>query len=156
MFFIITGVVVLFLTYIIWKDPSIIHKSISYSYYEDRETAVIWGSFAGITGMMIAFAFPSIITLIAGICLALVPIFGNFQKKPITYIHYGLALTFYVLMLFYTGSFVSALPYAIISLVMLYKKRHTVSTFMIEVLGIIVILVQLYLKIYMGITIGLF
>jgi len=145
MFWIITTIAVLFITYLIIKDPSIIYKSISYSYYEDRETAVIWGSFAGVVGMLIAFSFPSPITLIAGICLTLVPIFGNFEKKPITYIHYGLALAFYVLMLYYTGSFLSAIPYAIVSLVLLYKKHHIVSTFMIEVIGILVILIQLFL-----------
>ena len=75
MFWIITVIAVAFIGYLIIKDPTIVNKSISYSYYEDRETAVLWGSFAGIVGMMIAFAFPSPLTLIAGICLALVPIF---------------------------------------------------------------------------------
>jgi uncharacterized protein YacL len=105
MFWIITTIAFAFIGYLIYKDPTIVKKSISYSYYEDRETAVMWGSFGGIMGLLIAFTFPSPLTLIAGICLALVPIFGNFNKKPITYIHYGLALAFYGLMLFYTGAF---------------------------------------------------
>ena len=146
MFWIITLIAFAFIGYLIYKDPTIINKSISYSYYEDRETAVIWGSFAGIMGMLIAFTYVSPITLIAGICLALVPIFGNFDKKPITYIHYGLAVSFYTLMLYYTGSFVSALPYAVVSIIMLIKKFKYVSTFWIEVVGIFVILIELYIK----------
>ena len=61
----------------------LINKSISYSYYEDRQTSVMWGAFGGIMVMLIAFTYVSPLTLIAVIALALVPIFGNFNRNPI-------------------------------------------------------------------------
>ena len=146
MFWIISGIVVLFITYLICKDPTIIHKSISYSYYEDRETAVIWGSFAGTTGIIISFTYPSILTMIAGVSLLLVPIAGDFNKKPITYIHYVLALSFYFLMLLYTNTFYTAIPYVVVSLILLWKRYHKLSLFWIEIIGILVILINLYIK----------
>ena len=145
MIWIILSLVIVYISYIVYKDPTITNRSISYSYYEDRETAVVWGAFANAIGILIIFSFPSILTLIAGICLALVPIAGDFQRKPITYIHYTLALAFYVLMLYYSGSFTSALSYAVISFIMFYNKRHEkdLSMFWIEVIGILLIILNL-------------
>ena len=138
--------VVLFISYLIYKDPTIVQKSISFSYYEDRETAVVWGSFAATAGMIILFSFPSVLTLIAGICLLLVPIAGNYNQKPIAYIHYTLALAFYSLMLIYTNSFQLAVPYIAIMLVLLYKRYKTLSTCWLEVIGIVVIIISLFIR----------
>ena len=138
--------VVLFVSYLIYKDPTIVQKSISFSYYEDRETAVVWSSFAATAGMIIAFSFTSILTLIAGICLLLVPIAGDYNQKPITYIHYALALAFYALMLFYTNSFQLAVPYIAIMLILLYKRYKKLSLFWLEIIGIVVIIIDLFIK----------
>jgi len=143
---IITTIVVLFVSYLIYKDPSIVNRSISYSYYEDRQTAVVWGSFAGVVGMIIAFWFHTPITIIAGICLTLVPIAGDFDRKPITYIHYTLALIFYMLMLMYSGSFQAGLTYAIFTIVLLWSRNKKLSVFWVEVIGIIVILLNLFIN----------
>ena len=143
---ILTLIIIIFISYLIYKDSTIIHKSISFSYYEDKETAVIWGSFAGVVGMIIIFSFSSIITLIAGICLTLIPIAGNFNQKPITYIHYSLAATFYFLMLFYTHSYELAILYIAILFILLYKKYHTLSLFWLEIIGIAVIIIDLFLR----------
>ena len=140
MVLLLSFIIVVFISYLVYKDPSIVHRSISYSYYEDRETAVIWGSFASLVGMIIIFSFPSILTLISGICLTFVPIFGDFQRKPIKYIHYTLAFIFYALMLVYTQSYTMALPYIVLMFVLLYKKYNTLSVFWLEVIGIIVII----------------
>jgi hypothetical protein len=144
---IITAIVVAFISYLIIKDPTIVHKSISFSYYEDRETAVVWGSFAGVMGVTLAFGFPSILTLIAGICLILVPIAGNYEKKPINYIHYTLALGFYFCMLYYSLSLYLVIPYILLIIVTdIFKKYIKLSVFMIEVIGIIVIIIDLLIK----------
>jgi hypothetical protein len=168
MLWIITAIIAIFIGYIIYKDPTITKRSISYSYYEDRETAVVWGSFAGVVGMLLIFSFPSIITLIAGICLTLVPIMGNFNKKPITYIHYSLAISFFSLMIFYAWSFITLMSFnndslstfmyslpailsgshAAITLTALKIKKKWLSVFWIEIIGIIVILIGLFIKTY--------
>ena len=52
---------------------------------------------------------------------------------------------FYVLMLYYSGSFTSALSYAVISFIIFYNKRHEkdLSMFWIEVIGILLIILNL-------------
>ena len=151
MILLLSFIIVLFISYLVYKYTSIVQRSISYSYYESRETAVIWGSFAALVGMIVAFSFLSPLTLIAGICLTLVPIFGDFEnktigKKYIKYVHYSLAVTFYALMLIYTQSYTMALPYITIMLILLYNRNKKLSVFWLEVIGIVVIIISLLIK----------
>jgi len=140
---ILTGI---YLSYLIIKDKTIINRSISFSYYEGAETDVLWGTFASVVGTSLWFLFPEVLPRIASTCLVLVPIFGNFQKKPITYFHYIFAALFFVLMLYHVGYtfIILGIGAVITGLSIILKKR--LSIFWLEVIGITLILTGLWLK----------
>tara|TARA_B110000211_G_C13716670_1_gene394166 strand:- start:15 stop:464 length:450 start_codon:yes stop_codon:yes gene_type:complete len=146
----LTLIAIVFITYLVILDKSITNRSISFSYYEGRETDILWGSFASMVGASIWFLFPEVIPRIAATSLILVPIFGNFQKKPITYFHYAFAGIFFGLMLFYTRSIswiglVSIIPfYLYVKLVQ--RKKFKLSTFWWEIIGMSIILGSLWFK----------
>tara|TARA_Y100001938_G_C7979160_1_gene373465 strand:- start:389 stop:820 length:432 start_codon:yes stop_codon:yes gene_type:complete len=132
-----------YISYLIIKDKTIVNRSISFSYYEGVETDVLWGSFASIVGVTLWFLFPDLLPRIASVSLVLVPIFGNFQQKPITYFHYAFAVIFFGLMLYYTGwPFFVGVGGVLLSIIL--KKK--LSIFWYEVIGIILILAGLFTK----------
>ena len=132
-----------YISYLVIQDKTIVNRSISFSYYEGAETDVLWGSYASIVGVVIWFLFPEVIPRIGAISLILVPIFGNFTKKPITYFHYSFACMFFGLMLFYT-KWPLVVGLGIFGLITLFKKK--LSIFWWEIIGITLILSGLWLR----------
>lgn len=133
-----------YLSYLIIKDKSITKQSISFSYYEGRETDVLWGTYASIIGTALWFLFPETLPRIASVCLILVPIFGNFNKKPITYFHYTFAGLFFGIMLYYVGLLIPFIIGIAITTIVLKLLKKKLSTFWAEVIGIILILTGLW------------
>jgi hypothetical protein len=133
-----------YLSYLVIKDKTIINHSISFSYYEGREVDVLWGTYASIVGTTLWFLFPEALPRIASICLILVPIFGNFMKKPITYFHYSFAGLFFGIMLYYVGYIIPVLVVSAITTLILYLLKKKISIFWCEVIGIALILTGLW------------